>query len=335
MRYLPIRQVKEDSILAIPVYNDSGSILLNANTILKRAYLTKLELLGYVGVYIYDDISNGIVVKELLSEQTKRKTVSALKSLNLDSCRLMAHTIVDELLDNSDVSYDMIDIATYDNYTYIHCINVSVLSVIVGIGMGLNYTQLKHLSEAALLHDIGKVNISLDVLNKKGKLTDEEMDILRCHPQEGYNMIKNNSKISGLVKNAVLSHHENEDGSGYPRQLLGKNIHIYAKIIHSCDVYDALVSNRVYRKALNPADALEYLMSNSYIMFDVYCVKKILEYVSPYPTGITVELSNGQEAIVLQQNPKHYLRPKIMILETKEEIDLMEVFNLTILKITT
>lgn len=335
MRYLPIHQVKEDSILAIPVYNDSGSILLNANTILKQAYLKKLELLGYVGLYIYDDISNGIVVKELISEHIKRNTVRALKTLNLDSCRLMAHSIVDELLGKSDMSYDMVNIAAFDNYTYIHCINVSVLSVIVGIGMGLNYAQLKHLSEAALLHDIGKVSISLDILNKKGKLTEEEMDIIRSHPEEGYNMLKDNCMVSGLVKNAVLSHHENEDGSGYPRQLTGDNIHIYPKIIHVCDVYDALVSNRVYRKAMNPADALEYLMSNCYIMFDINCVKKILEYVSPYPTGISVELSNGKEAIVVQQNKKHHLRPKVMITETHEEIDLMEIFNLTIVKILT
>lgn len=335
MRYLPIHQIKEDSILAIPVYNDSGSILLNANTVLKHAYIAKLSALGYAGLYIYDGISDGIVVQELLSEQIKRNTVSALKSLNLDSCRLMAHSIVDELLDKSDVSFDMVNIAAFDNYTYIHCLNVAVLSVIVGIGMGLNYSQLKHLSESALLHDIGKISISLDILNKKGKLTDEEMIIIRSHPEEGYNMIKDNCMISGLVKNAVLSHHENEDGSGYPRQLSGKNIHIYAKIIHACDVYDALVSNRVYRKAMNPADALEYLMSNCYIMFDVTCVKKILEYVSPYPTGITVELSNGQAAIVVQQNRMHHLRPKIVITETKEEIDLMEVFNLTILKILT
>lgn len=335
MRYLPIQQIKEDSILAIPVYNDSGSILLNANTILKRIYIQKLAALGYAGLYIYDDISDGIVVNELLSEQLKRGTVKALKSFNLDSCRLMAHSIVDELLNKSDVSVDMVNIASFDNYTYIHCINVAVLSVILGIGMGLNYTQLKELSEAALLHDIGKLKISLDILNKKEKLTDEEMVIIRSHSQEGYNIIKDNFMISGLVKNAVLSHHENEDGSGYPRRLVGKHIHIYAKIIHVCDVYDALVSNRVYRKAMNPADALEYLMSNCYIMFDVNCVKKAMEYISPYPTGITVELSNGQEAIVVKQNHIHHLRPKVVITETQEKIDLMKVFNLTIVKILT
>lgn len=335
MRYLPINQINEDSILAIPVYNDSGSILLNANTVLKRAYLSKLSLLGYAGLYIYDDISEGVFVKELLSEQLKRSTVKALRSFNLDACRLMAHSIVDELLNQSDVSVDMVNIAAFDNYTYVHCINVSVLSVIVGIGMGLNYNQLKHLSEAALLHDIGKVSISLDILNKKEKLTDDEMKIIRSHPEEGYNIIKDNFMISGIVKNAVLSHHENEDGSGYPRQLKGNQIHLYAKIIHVCDVYDALVSNRVYRKAMNPADALEYLMSNCWIMFDVYCVKKIMEYVSPYPTGITVQLSNGKEALVVQQNRIHHLRPKVVVTKTQEEIDLMKVLNLTIVNILT
>ncbi|WMI82007.1 HD-GYP domain-containing protein [Anaerotignum sp. MB30-C6] len=335
MRYLPIHQISEDSILAIPVYNDSGSILLNANTVLKRAYLSKLSLLGYAGLYIYDDISEGIFVKELLSEQLKRSTVRALKSFNLDACRLMAHSIVDELINQSDVAVDMVNIAAFDNYTYAHCINVSVLSVIVGMGMGLNYDQLKQLSEAALLHDIGKLSISLGILNKKEKLTDEEMAIIRSHPEEGYKAIKDNFMISGIVKNAVLSHHENEDGSGYPRKLKGNQIHLYAKIIHVCDVYDALVSNRVYRKAMNPADALEYLMSNSWIMFDVYCVKKIMEYVSPYPTGITVELSNGQRALVVEQNRIHHLRPKVVITDTEEEVDLMKVLNLTIVKILT
>lgn len=335
MRYLPIHQIEEDSILAIPVYNDGGSILLNANTVLKHSYINRLANLGYAGLYIYDNISDGIVVKELLTEQLKRNTVSALKSVNLDACRLMAHSIVDELMNKSDVSVDMVNIASFDNYTYIHCLNVAVISVIVGIGMGLNYTQLRELSEAALLHDIGKIAISLDILNKIEKLTEEEMNIMRSHSQLGYDIIKDNYLISGLAKNAVLSHHENEDGSGYPRKLIGKYIHLYAKIIHVCDVYDALVSNRVYRKAMNPADALEYLMSNCYIMFDVNCVKKAMEFISPYPTGITVLLSNGQEAIVVQQNKLNHARPKIVMIKNHEEIDLMKVFNLTIVKIIT
>ncbi|MFV0315236.1 MAG: HD-GYP domain-containing protein [Anaerotignum sp.] len=335
MRYLPIEKIQENSILAIPVYNESGGILLNANTELRQSYINKLVSMGYAGVYIYDEISEGIVVNEILSEKLKRDAVSALKDINVDKCRLVAHSLVDEIVNQTELSVDMVNISSFDNYTYIHSLNVAVLSVIVGMGMGLNYTQLKQLSEAALLHDIGKLSISLDILNKKGKLTDEEMQIIRTHTEEGYSIIQGSYTISELVKSAVFSHHENEDGSGYPRKLKGKQIHLYGKIIHVCDVYDALVSNRVYRKAMNPADALEYLLSNSWIMFDVECVKKIMERVSPYPTGITIELSNGQHAIVVEQNKTSQFRPKVKLLDTQETLDLMGVLNLTILRILT
>lgn len=335
MRYLPIDRIEENSVLAVPVYNDSGNILLNANAVLKRSYLEKLSLLGYAGLYIYDEISEGIIVKDILSEEVRIKAIKSLKTLNLDACKVLAHSIVDELMKHPDISLDMVNISSFDNYTYRHCINVAVLSVIVGIGCGLNNRQLKLLSEAALLHDIGKTAIDLNILNKRGRLTEEEMEIMRTHPQKGYDMVKDNVSMSAVVKNAILSHHENEDGSGYPRKLKGNSIHLFAKIIHVCDVYDALVANRVYRKAVNPAEALEYLMSNCWIMFDVGCVKKIIEYVSPYPTGITVELSNGKQALVVEQNSLYHVRPKIMLLDTREKIDLMEALNLTIVKIVT
>lgn len=335
MRYLPIEQIEENAILANPIYNENGAILLSANTVLKRSFLNRLIQLGYAGLYIYDDISEGVDVKELLSEELRLKTIKSLRALNLDTCRVMANAIVDELLNKSGISVDMVNVASFDNYTFVHCINVAVLSVIIGISLGLNNDRLKQLSQAALLHDIGKLSISLDILNKKEKLTEEEMEIIRSHSREGYNMVKDNKLLTAVVKNAILSHHENEDGSGYPNQLKSKEIHPFAKIIHVCDVYDALVSNRVYRKAMNPAEALEYLMCNCWVMFDIGCVKKIMEYVSPYPTGITVELSNGKQALVVQQNRANQVRPKIVVIDTKTEIDLMEVLNLTIVKILT
>lgn len=335
MRYLPIDRINENTILASPIYGNNGTILLNANTVLKRSFINRLALLGYPGLYIYDDIAKGVEVKELISEEVRMKTIESLKTLNLDACRVMANAIVDELLQKSGISFDMVNIASFDNYTYVHSLNVAVLSVIVGIGFGLSNDRLNLLSQAALLHDIGKTKISLDILNKKEKLTDQEMEIIRSHPQEGYNMVKDNLKMSAVVKNVILSHHENEDGSGYPRHLKGDDIHFFAKIIHVCDVYDALVTNRVYRKAMNPAEALEYLMSNCCVMFNIDCVQKIMEYVSPYPTGITVELSNGEQAIVIQQNSVNRVRPKVVIIKTKEEIDLMKVLNLTIISIIT
>ncbi len=335
MRYLPINSVKENAILATPIFNEKGDILLNANVVLKRSYINRLARMGYSGLYIYDEISKDIELQELLPENLRIETVKSLKTLNLDACRVLAHSIVDELLKQSSISVDMICVASFDTATYIHSINVAVLSVIIGIGSGMGDKHLKLLSEAALLHDIGKLGVNLEILNKKGTLTEEEMSIMRSHPTEGYNMVKDNMNISAVVKNAILSHHENEDGSGYPRGLIAEQIHPFAKIIHVCDVYDALIANRVYREAVNPAEAIEYLMSHCWTLFDSNYVKKLLEYISPYPTGITIELSNGKHAIVTQQSTENRVRPKVRVIETKEEIDLMVVLNLTIVKCLT
>ncbi len=260
MRYLSIDKIQDDAVLAMPVYSSSGSILLNANTVLKQSYIKKLEALGFAGLYIYDEISEDIVVEDIVSEEIKIQTIQALGSLNIDMCRLMAHSIVDELLKKPHASIDMMSVASFDNYTYTHSLDVAVLAVIIGLASGLNYDQLKRLSEGALLHDIGKMNLSLDILNKIDPLTEEEMALIRRHPEEGYSTIKGDSTIPATVKDAVLAHHENEDGSGYPRGITGDKISRFAKIIHVCDVYDALVSNRIYRRAINPADAMEFLM---------------------------------------------------------------------------
>lgn len=335
MRYLPIESVPVNSLLAMPVYSGGGSILLNANTALKRSYLRKLASLGFAGLYIYDDISNDVVVKQLLTEELRAQTLHALRVLDIDACRLLAHSLVDELCKQPHASIDMMNVASYDNYTYNHSLDVAVLAVIIGIACSFPYEKLKRLSEGALLHDIGKMRISLDILNKPTPLSEEEMAVIRQHPEDGYLMIKEDSTISPLVKRAVYAHHENEDGSGYPNALSGYRIPQFAKIIHVCDVYDALISNRIYRRALNPADAMEFSMSKCYTMFDVKYVKKLMECVTPYPTGITVELSNGRQALILRQNTANFIRPYVRMLDTREEIDLMAVLNLTILRIVT
>lgn len=335
MRYLPIEQIKDNSVLAMPIYNESGCILLNANTVLRPSYIRRLLELGFVGLYIYDEISEDIVVEDLLPEELKAEIFRAYSNLNVDACRLLAHSIVDELLKHSHVSIDMMNVASYDTYTFNHSLDVAVLSVIIGIASDFSYERLQKLSEGALLHDIGKMSISLDILNKAGPLNDEEKEAVRRHPEEGYQMVKDDSTIPITVKRAIHSHHENEDGSGYPLHLPGDKIPQFAKIIHVCDVYDALVSNRIYRKAVNPADAIEFLMSNAYSMFDAKYVNKLMNCVTPYPTGITVELSDGTQAIVLRQNIENYLRPCVRMLDTLEEVDLMKVLNLTILRILT
>ena len=144
----------------------------------------------------------------------------------------------------------------YDQQNYAHCYDLWMhcLHTVVGIHKDVDDAMLYL---AALLHDIGKTCLPLEILNKPETLTEDEYEEVKRHPRYGYNMLKNNEEISSVTRNAIFSHHENEDGSGYPRNLTSDKIHKFAKIIHIADVYDALITKRVYKEAINPADAME------------------------------------------------------------------------------
>lgn len=190
------------------------------------------------------------------------------KNINIDSCLLRAHSLTEETKKQKSISIELSNLNSYDSDTYIHSINVCVLSVLVGLVLDLTDPKLRNLSQAALLHDIGKICLPLDLLNKPGKLTEEEFTKIQKHPLYGYNLLKRNNCFSPIVKKSILSHHENEDGTGYPQNLTSDKIPTSAKIIHVADVYDALTAKRVYKDALTSAQALEYLTANSGTMFD-------------------------------------------------------------------
>lgn len=338
MRYLDIDKVQPDMILVKPIYNDDGQILLAANKKLTQHYLNRIKKMGYLKLYVYDKYEEDTKERyynEVLSEELRRDAVHNLKTLNLDAVTFYANRIVDELVSQSDILIDLADIRGYNNQTYEHCINVALLSVTIGIGLGLTNEQLNMLSVGAILHDIGKVVIDKSIIEKQDKLTDEEYEIVKKHPMFGYNMLKDNFEISSQSRVAVLLHHENEDGTGYPFGRIGKDIHIFAKIIHVADVFDALVSERSYKKALSPSDALEFLMAHCGAMFDQSIVEKLIKYVALYPIGSLVELSDGRTAIVQKNFPDAVLRP-IVYTEDGKVINLRDDFdnlNLTIINL--
>lgn len=165
------------------------------------------------------------------------------------------------------------------------------------------------------------MDIPPEILDKPAKLTDEEFEIIKNHSNLGYEKVKDNYNISSTIKVAIKEHHENQDGSGYPLHLKGDEIHIFAKIIHVADVYDALVSKRSYKKAYKPSEAIEYLMANVGNMFDLNVVITFLKYIAVYPIGPKVVLSTGQEAQVIRQNIGVPLRP-VVALDKNNVIDL-------------
>lgn len=155
----------------------------------------------------------------------------------------------------------------YDGTTYAHSLAVAALSVVVGRKAGLDRESVIELGTAAILHDVGKECIPREIITKPGKLSEEETETVRTHPGMAYDLLRPSVALPAPVKRAVYEHHENEDGSGYPRHLKGSDICEYSKIIHVCDVYDALTSYRPYRLPMTSMEALNYLRMYAGRMF--------------------------------------------------------------------
>ena len=330
MRYCSLNNIPDGARVARTVFSVEGTVLLQANTYLSDFLINRLKTLGYSGIYILDKISEGITLRETLPIYLQLEALQSVASRNIDNCIFLSNKIVDELSNNSTIQTDLSAISNHDNYTYMHSVNVAMFCGVVGIKMNLSYEQVKDLISAALLHDIGKCNIPTSILNKPGELTDEEYAIIKQHPTTGYNMLQSNTDISSKLRIAVYAHHENIDGSGYPRGIKGDDIYILARIIHVCDVYDALISERAYKKALCPNEVVEFLLGNCSTMFDEKIVKIFLDNLVIFPNGSMVKLSTGDEAIVIDNYLGYPLRPLVRTMDG-EEINLKEINNITIL----
>lgn len=334
MRYAPISSIPIDAMAAAPIMTSNGEILINRNTKITPFMMNALKDRGYTGVYIYDDLSRDVAVRQDIPLDLKVRAAQAAAKKDPDACIYLASDIANELLSGDRIiKTNLENLGDYDSRTFMHSVNVATYSGILGIVLGFTEGQIKNLIAAGMMHDIGKVNIPKEILLKDGPLTEEEQKLVHQHPKLGYEMIKDYYSVQATTKVAVFEHHENEDGSGYPRHLESDAIHIYAKILHVCDVYDAMISKRSYKEAINPCDTLEFIMSQVGKMFDENIVNTFIRVIEPFPVGMQVELSDGTQAIVIQSNRGFIQRPKIRLIKTGEDIDLMETLNLTIVKV--
>ena len=266
----------------------------------------------------------------IITQQERVQAVTALKTINIDKVIYCTNKIVNEMLGSDELLLDLQDMRSHHNATYNHCINVSLYATACGIGLGMQQKELHDLATAAMLHDIGKTMIDTSILDKPGKLTDEERAIINKHPQIGYDMLYGNPGISAATRAGVLLHHENEDGSGYPKGLSGNEIPLIAKIIHVADVYDALCSKRAYKDDYQASESIEFLMSHCGTMFDLHVVETFLKYLVLYPVGCDVELSDGRIARVIKNRAESVQRPIVMT--NHETIDMLKVLNITIIR---
>jgi HD-GYP domain-containing protein (c-di-GMP phosphodiesterase class II) len=361
MRFVPINSVKEGSYLAKTIFDDNDRILLKKGVRLTENLISRIKNNGIYSVYINDDFSDN-EIEDIIKPELRIKAIKAVKetfknflnynkyldkrSFNAKEKEMIkqrekyiktigeiSETIIDEVLSKKDIMINLVDIKSADNYTYQHSVNVAILSLVLGIELQLSKHELYDLCIGAMLHDLGKVLIPEEILNKPGKLDEDEFELIKNHTTKGYEYLKNSLDISAPARVIVLQHHERVNTEGYPNNLSGDKINKLAKIVAIADVYDALTSDRPYRRALPPNEALELIMGSGGTHFDYDMVKVFATKIVPYPIGTLVKLSSGNVAVVEEVYPDFPLRPKVKVITRKNEnvyIDLMNQINITI-----
>ncbi|HCC06596.1 MAG TPA: hypothetical protein DEP72_00325 [Clostridiales bacterium] len=342
MRAMSIDRLKGEEKLGKNVYDDHGSILLTAGTKVSDKYVDKLKLKGYIQVYVEDEVSGGIEVDDMLREKTRRQSRQEIKQQfnnyldkkDIDIERIMkcVDQIMDEILSSKEIIFNINDIRTKDEYTYAHSVNVCVLAVTVGAHMNINMNRLKELAIGAILHDVGKIFVPHEILNKAGKLNDAEFDFMKKHPKLGYDILNQKPQITPISKNIVLMHHEKMNGTGYPLAVESAQIHQLTRLVTVCDMYDAMTSDRPYRKAMKAYEVIEYLTHLSTTELDREMVDAFRRFVAPYPSGVIVRLNNGHKAIVALQNKDMLTRPIVRVYEDEKGNKLMSTYEIDLKK---
>lgn len=259
------------------------------------------------------------------------ESVRYLKMVPLNEMRGLADQALRGLVDVEGAVNFLLMVRHKDDYTFHHCINVAIFSGILGRWLNYSGSELRELILAGLLHDIGKAHIPLEILNKQGKLLSKEMEIMKRHTSLGYELLKNAEEIPLGIKLGVLQHHERMDGSGYPLKLPGDKIHPYARVIAVADIYDAMTSDRVYRRRTTPFKVVEMVMANMFDELDPIVCTTFLNNVRDYFVGNIIRLSDGRQAEVVFLSRMGCGRPVVRT-EDGEFIDLEKHKSISIVE---
>ena len=226
---------------------------------------------------------------------------------------LLVEEIGNSVLRNPGALISLARLKRADDYTYMHSVAVCGLMIALAQKLGLNQRDTREAGLAGLLHDVGKMAIPPEVLNKPGKLTDEEFTLVKSHPTEGHKMLLESNGVSEAALDVCLHHHEKIDGKGYPHRLSGADISLFAKMGAVCDVYDAITSDRVYHKGMQAPVALKKIVEWTRAHFNPDLVRVFISAIGIYPTGTLVMLESGRLAVVMDHAPATPHQPRIRV----------------------
>ena len=242
------------------------------------------------------------------------RQIEAGNDLNLQSARPIIRECVDSVKANASAMFWMSRIKSRDAYTAEHCLRVAIFCVAFARFLGMPDEDLETVGMCGLLHDIGKLRVPDEILNKPGALTPEEHSIMRQHTSLGYELLCADANLDPIISDVSRHHHERMDGCGYPEQLAEWQISRFARLVSIVDAFDAITSDRCYRDGLPASEAIRILFGNRGQQFAATMVEAFIRMIGVYPPGSLVELSTGEVAIVLVAHPRRKLKPKVEVL---------------------
>jgi HD-GYP domain-containing protein (c-di-GMP phosphodiesterase class II) len=260
-----------------------------------------------------------LIAAKKIHSKTKEAVISLFSevrmgnAINLDEMVSLVAELNQSIKRNPSALISLSRLKDADNYTYLHSVAVCILMIALGRQLGLNESMLTQAGIAGLLHDIGKVFIPDEVLNKAGKLTDEEFNIVKMHPQKGWELLKKTSDVSDCVLDVCRHHHERIDGMGYPDKLSGEALTLFARMGAVCDVYDAITSNRCYKKGWEPAESIRKMAEWRNGHFDEVIFHAFVKTVGIYPTGTLLKLKSGRLGVVTDQTKNSLVKPIVTV----------------------
>ncbi len=316
--------------IAEDVLNSSGSLIITKDTIVNETIRQRLVAFKVDRIAVCPRMNMINTVNnpkaDIIAFKTKyQNSVNSVKAIindlaagrGLDNEKIyeISDSLYENMYSNIAVTECLNKIKLVDEYTYSHCINVSLYSMLIGKWLELPENEIKLLMIAGILHDVGKSKIPIDILNKKGPLTQEEFEVIKTHPLLGFEIIKDVTGINTKVKEAVLMHHEKENGTGYPFGIKSGSISSFAKIISIADAFDALTSERVYKKRQTPFDTFRDFerigIGEGY--YDPGILLKFIHNISQYYVGSRVRMSTGKFGEIVYVPPHNISSPVVRV----------------------
>jgi HD-GYP domain-containing protein (c-di-GMP phosphodiesterase class II) len=268
--------------------------------------------------------------KEIVNTEKVYESTSAIVSdfmekivkgggIDTTLAKLAVSECVNSVLQSPDAALWLTQLKHKDEYTAQHSLNVCVLSIVLGRHLNLPEPQLNVVGLCGMMHDMGKMLVPLHILNKPGKLEEEELEIMQSHTTLGYELLRSSDGMHVNAIDVAYSHHERLDGTGYPRRIKPVHLSECARIVAIADMYDAITSDRVYQKGRTHLEATHIMSNMAGAHLDKMLLIKFIESIGIYPPGCLVQMTNGAVAIVVEVNEKMKLRPKIIIILDEEK----------------